>query len=47
MQDILLKVRDLIQSSETLVINTGAGMSADSGIPTYRGEKRSLGKTRE
>ena len=44
MQDTLLKVSDLIQSSDTIIINTGAGMSADSGIPTYRGENGAWGK---
>lgn len=34
----------LIQDSEVLFILSGAGMSADSGIPTYRGEGGTWGR---
>ncbi|MDX2304414.1 MAG: Sir2 family NAD-dependent protein deacetylase [Microscillaceae bacterium] len=44
MQHTLLKIKHLLLSSEVLILNTGAGMSADSGIPTYRGEGGSWGK---
>ncbi len=36
MDDILL-AREMIRSAQRLVIFTGAGVSADSGVPTFRG----------
>src|SRR5690606_11624488 len=33
----ILKVARAIQSAERILIITGAGLSADSGLPTYRG----------
>jgi len=35
--DEINKARDLLARAERLVIFTGAGVSADSGIPTFRG----------
>ena len=32
-----LKVAQAIQNAERILIITGAGLSADSGLPTYRG----------
>ena len=32
------ELRELIDSAERLVAFTGAGISAESGIPTYRGD---------
>ena len=31
------KFRDILSSSQHLVILTGAGVSAESGVPTFRG----------
>jgi NAD-dependent deacetylase len=35
--DTVAQVRELIDRSERLLFITGAGISADSGLPTYRG----------
>lgn len=43
-KDLLLKIVQHLLQTEVLIINTGAGMSADSGIPTYRGSHGSWGK---
>lgn len=40
----LLDIQELLASSKALVILAGAGMSADSGIPTFRGENGTWGK---
>lgn len=40
----LQSVAELLNQTDALIILTGAGMSADSGIPTYRGEDGSWGK---
>jgi hypothetical protein len=37
MQTDILKVARAIQNAERILIITGAGLSADSGLPTYRG----------
>lgn len=36
-QSIIDKIRPLLQNAERILFITGAGMSADSGLPTYRG----------
>ncbi len=36
--DAISQLKDIIASSSHLVAFTGAGLSAESGIPTYRGE---------
>ncbi|WP_051295838.1 SIR2 family NAD-dependent protein deacylase [Eisenibacter elegans] len=36
-QVLVQEAREYLAQAEVLLINTGAGMSADSGIPTYRG----------
>ena len=33
----LINARALLQKADAILIVTGAGMSVDSGIPTYRG----------
>lgn len=33
------KVADLLKDSKRILVLTGAGISAASGIPTFRGEK--------
>ncbi len=40
----LKTIRQWLEESEVFVLLTGAGMGADSGIPTYRGEDGSWGK---
>ncbi|MEO1652181.1 MAG: Sir2 family NAD-dependent protein deacetylase, partial [Bacteroidota bacterium] len=40
----LQAIQELLSSSQALVILAGAGMSADSGIPTYRGENGTWGR---
>ncbi len=35
---IPIKLRDILQRSSRLVVLTGAGVSAESGMPTFRGE---------
>jgi NAD-dependent SIR2 family protein deacetylase len=42
--DYLKEIKEVFEESEILILNTGAGMSADSGIPTYRGEDGSWGR---
>lgn len=42
--DILEKINDWLRTSDALVITSGAGMSADSGISTYRGEDGTWGR---
>lgn len=37
MQADILQVAEAIQQAERILIITGAGLSADSGLPTYRG----------
>ena len=37
MQQDILRVAQAIQNAERILIITGAGLSADSGLPTYRG----------
>ena len=37
MKDIIKAVVSKIKNSEHIVVFTGAGISAESGIPTYRG----------
>lgn len=37
MQQDLIRVAEAIQQAERILIITGAGLSADSGLPTYRG----------
>lgn len=37
-QDKIKKIVELLQNTEIIFIHTGAGMSADSGLPVYRGE---------
>ena len=37
MQQDILRVAQAIQNAERILIITGAGRSADSGLPTYRG----------
>ncbi|MCU0447281.1 MAG: hypothetical protein MUE85_20490 [Microscillaceae bacterium] len=39
-----LQAFEYLQNAEVLLLLTGAGMSADSGIPTYRGEDGSWGR---
>ena len=34
----IIQARDLLKKADAILIVTGAGMSVDSGIPTYRGE---------
>jgi NAD-dependent SIR2 family protein deacetylase len=41
---LLLQISEQLQQAEVLLILTGAGMSADSGIPTYRGADGTWGK---
>jgi NAD-dependent deacetylase len=36
---MLSKAIDLIVNSNRLLVLTGAGISADSGIPTFRGKE--------
>jgi NAD-dependent SIR2 family protein deacetylase len=43
-QNLLLQITEQLKQAEILLILTGAGMSADSGIPTYRGEDGTWGK---
>jgi len=33
----ILDVRDRIQQAQSVTVLTGAGISADSGVPTFRG----------
>ena len=33
----ILDIRDKIASSKSVTVLTGAGISADSGVPTFRG----------
>lgn len=44
MQQAISQAVDLILQSQGLIVLTGAGMGADSGIPTYRGQDGSWGK---
>ena len=37
MDDLLQKLKDLVNESNRIVAFTGAGISSESGIPTYRG----------
>ncbi|UCD14467.1 MAG: NAD-dependent deacylase [Thermoplasmatales archaeon] len=37
MEEVINKLKDIIADSKHLVAFTGAGLSAESGIPTYRG----------
>src|SRR5580704_16018150 len=37
MSDPLLEVRELLRSAGHIAVLTGAGISAESGIPTFRG----------
>lgn len=37
MDELISKFKDIITSSEQIVAFTGAGLSSESGIPTYRG----------
>ncbi len=39
MEKEILKAYDLISTSNEIVVLTGAGISSESGIPTYRGEE--------
>jgi len=34
-----MEIKDLIERAEYVIITAGAGMSADSGLPTFRGDK--------
>ncbi len=43
-KEIIQQASAWLQEAEVLIILAGAGMSADSGIPTYRGEDGSWGK---
>ena len=36
-QDLIQSVVNLLSASRSLLFITGAGISADSGLPTYRG----------
>jgi len=38
MKSILKEVRKIIKNSKNIVVLTGAGISAESGIPTFRGK---------
>jgi len=38
MDDVILTLRRLIDSSDRITVVTGAGVSAASGVPTFRGE---------
>ena len=38
MQDRILAVREKLAQSKRVVVLTGAGISAESGVPTFRGE---------
>jgi NAD-dependent deacetylase len=38
MQDRILAVREKLTQSKRVVVLTGAGISAESGVPTFRGE---------
>jgi len=37
MTDQIARARDLVSSSSSILVFTGAGVSAESGVPTYRG----------
>jgi NAD-dependent deacetylase len=37
MTDTIARARDIINAASKLVVFTGAGVSADSGVPTFRG----------
>jgi NAD-dependent deacetylase len=37
MDGLAVRARDLLRAAERLVVFTGAGVSADSGVPTFRG----------
>ena len=41
-EGVALAVRAAIDSAERIAILTGAGMSAESGIPTFRGDRNGL-----
>ena len=42
MNDLIKKAAQLVARSGRIVGFTGAGVSAESGIPTYRGESDGL-----
>ncbi|NJO03711.1 MAG: hypothetical protein HC880_20405 [Bacteroidia bacterium] len=44
LQETIHNLADRIRKANVLIFNTGAGMSADSGIPTYRGEDGTWGR---
>lgn len=41
---VIRQVQDYLSSAEVLLVFSGAGMSADSGLPVYRGENGSWGR---
>lgn len=44
MNDVIDKLKEIISKSKSLVAFTGAGLSSESGIPTYRGTNGIWGK---
>lgn len=40
MDDDIARVAQAIVAAERILLITGAGLSADSGLPTYRGARR-------
>lgn len=37
MDELIQKLKDIVKNSNHIVAFTGAGISSESGIPTYRG----------
>lgn len=37
MDELIQKLKDIVKNSNRIVAFTGAGISSESGIPTYRG----------
>ena len=37
-EEKIIEARNIIESSESIVVLTGAGISAESGVPTFRGK---------
>jgi len=44
LEKLTKNILSILEKTEVLVITAGAGMSADSGIPTYRGENGTWGQ---